>query len=340
MISRKPGLVLGFLFASAMILAPFVPAKGASSIQRWYRAVSFGVAPYGGARNVGGPTYIADNVTGRNDILTSPGLGTLGGYLTASPVVANSIASYAGALPLVEFQVGGGNGAVPSGRGQPRIWGRGWAWRWPIPAPAEVRPRIRSPVGTLPLPSPGPRFPLAPTMALTLTWQAAFPWLATPTLQACVSMSRTRPASLCRGLRSSSDGSCHLAQWGRGGDRELQHRHHRRCRRRQCGAHPGYAVMGALPCPLSVDNLAVGAALPVGDILSVSYAVTGFAYVCCLRDTFDPTNSIDLLNLTGPLPTDSLVGSVPTPEPGSLCLGVMGVIGLLFPSTLVKLAII
>ena len=91
---------------------------------------------------------------------------------------------------------------------------------------------------------------------------------------------------------------------------------------------------------LSVDNLALGAALPVGDILSVSYAVTGFADPASFS-TFDPTNSIDLLSLTGPLPTDALVGSVPTPEPCSLCLGVLGVICLLFPSTLgAKLAII
>lgn len=56
-------------------------------------AVSMGVGPYGGAPNVGGPTYIADNVTGLDGILSSPGLGTLGGYLTASPIVANNIES-------------------------------------------------------------------------------------------------------------------------------------------------------------------------------------------------------------------------------------------------------
>ena len=38
--------------------------------------------------NAGGPTYIADNVTGNNDILTSPGHG----YQTANPVIANNVA--------------------------------------------------------------------------------------------------------------------------------------------------------------------------------------------------------------------------------------------------------
>ena len=80
-------------------------------------AIVMGVAPYGGAPNVGGPTYIANNVTGRNDILTSPGLGTLGGYLTASPVIANNIVSDGGALPLAQSQTGGGNASGAFGAG-------------------------------------------------------------------------------------------------------------------------------------------------------------------------------------------------------------------------------
>ncbi len=77
-----------------------------------------GVAPYGGAPNIGGPTYIANNFTGLNDILTSPGLGTLGGYLTASPVIANNILSDGpAALPLSDSLVGGGNGNGAFGSG-------------------------------------------------------------------------------------------------------------------------------------------------------------------------------------------------------------------------------
>src|SRR5947209_11626800 len=80
--------------------------------------ISFGVAPYGGAPNVGGPTYIANNITGRNDILTSPGLGTLGGYLTANPVIANNIFSVGPEnFPIGATQTGGGNGNGAVGTG-------------------------------------------------------------------------------------------------------------------------------------------------------------------------------------------------------------------------------
>src|ERR1700759_3986681 len=80
--------------------------------------IVMGVASYGGAPNVGGPTYIANNFTGLNDILTSPGLGTLGGYLTANPVVANNIISVGpNALPVAASQAGGANGNGAFGAG-------------------------------------------------------------------------------------------------------------------------------------------------------------------------------------------------------------------------------
>src|SRR5207248_185287 len=109
MMDRMMRLPTGCLIAYLILLATSTPGRAALIYNGGTGAISFGVAPYGGAPNIGGPTYIADNVTGRNDILTSPGLGTLGGYLTASPVVANNIASYGGALPLSASQVGGGN---------------------------------------------------------------------------------------------------------------------------------------------------------------------------------------------------------------------------------------
>lgn len=72
--------------------------------------ISFGVSDYGGAPNVGAPTYIANNFTGRNDILASPGNGSLGGYLTANPTLANNTSSTgAGNLPVAWSQIGGGN---------------------------------------------------------------------------------------------------------------------------------------------------------------------------------------------------------------------------------------
>jgi hypothetical protein len=80
--------------------------------------IVMGVSPYAGAPNVGGPTYIANNFTGFNDILTSPGLGTLGGTLTADPVVANNIYSVGPVtLPQGLTETGGGNGSGMFGAG-------------------------------------------------------------------------------------------------------------------------------------------------------------------------------------------------------------------------------
>ena len=80
--------------------------------------IVYGVSPYGGAPNAGAPTYIGNNFRGRNDVLTSPGLGTLGGYLTANPVVANNISQRGPvALPATWQRLGGGNGFGPFGAG-------------------------------------------------------------------------------------------------------------------------------------------------------------------------------------------------------------------------------
>ncbi len=80
--------------------------------------IVFGVSPYGGAPNVGGPTYIGNNFTGRNDVLSSPGLGSLGGYLTANPVVANNIIQGGpGPLPGSLTQLAGANGFGGFGAG-------------------------------------------------------------------------------------------------------------------------------------------------------------------------------------------------------------------------------
>lgn len=73
-------------------------------------AVSFGVSPYG-LPVPGIPTYIPNTFNGRVDILSSPG----GTFLTASPVVANNIASFAGPLPGGATWIGGGNGWGPFG---------------------------------------------------------------------------------------------------------------------------------------------------------------------------------------------------------------------------------
>lgn len=81
--------------------------------------ISFGVAPYGGVPP-GFPTYINNNFTGVNDILSSPG----GTFLRAFPTIPNNIFSI-GPLgtPMWGFQIGGGNGNGPFGAGSATIVG-------------------------------------------------------------------------------------------------------------------------------------------------------------------------------------------------------------------------
>jgi len=67
-------------------------------------AISFGVTGYG-APVPGVPTYIGNNFSGLNDVLSSPG----GTFLTANPVIANNILSIGNTVPFFGFQVGGGN---------------------------------------------------------------------------------------------------------------------------------------------------------------------------------------------------------------------------------------
>ncbi len=79
--------------------------------------VVFGVTPYGNPVNAGNPTYIGNNVNGRTDVLSSPGGGTLGGYLTTNPVNTNNINQIAGPLPGALQQFGGGNASGLFGAG-------------------------------------------------------------------------------------------------------------------------------------------------------------------------------------------------------------------------------
>ncbi len=86
-------------------------------------ATVYGVTNYGGAPNNGAATFINNNVTGRNDILSSPG----GGFLTINPVIGNNIAQTPAAvpLPLASFQIGGGNANGAFGAGAVTITGPG-----------------------------------------------------------------------------------------------------------------------------------------------------------------------------------------------------------------------
>lgn len=82
-------------------------------------SIVYGVAPYGGAP-VAQSSYIPNNFNGLTDVLTSPG----GGYLTASPVIANNIdESGIANLPVFFGAAGGSNGFGNFGLGLTAING-------------------------------------------------------------------------------------------------------------------------------------------------------------------------------------------------------------------------
>jgi hypothetical protein len=329
MLREKLRLVCGFVFASATVLGLSVPARGGLIYNGGTGAISFGVAPYGGAPNVGGPTYIADNVTGRNDILSSPGLGTLGGYLTASPVIANNIASYGGALPLSAFQIGGGNAAGAFGQGTVGNIGPLVSLSLADSGPGGGSASYAITGANITYTVAGAAIPAGTNYGAYLAMGGAVPLVGNADVESLrVHVTDTAGVfgaggsdfpqlvlAISRNGAGAGIGNYNIVTIGgvAGGN---------------AGLILDNGVTGAFRA-LSVDNLALAAPLPVGDVLSVSYAITGYADPASFS-SFDPTDSTDLLSLTGPLPTDSFIsGSVP--EPGALLL-VVGVSCLLFRS--------
>jgi hypothetical protein len=319
MFPQSSRLVSGLLFASAMVLASPAPARGALIFNGGTGGISFGVAPYGGAPNVGGPTYIADNITGRNDILTSPGLGTLGGYLTASPVIANNIASYGGALPLSASQVGGGNGSGTFGQGSVANLGSQLGMSLADSGPGGGSASYAITNGNITYTIAGAPIPAGTTYGASLTMGGSVPLVGNADVEALrVHVSDTAGVfgaggidlpqmvlAISRNGAGAGIGNYNIVAIGGSG-----------------GGNAALildnGVSGTFRA-LAVDNLVLGAPLPIGDILSVSYAFTALVDPAMIQ-TFDPLPNIDLLNLTGPLPTNSFVGTVPVPEPTSLAL--------------------
>lgn len=96
-----------------------LPLSAIPIFQGGVGSIVYGVAPYGGPP-VAGSTYIGNNFNGLVDILTSPG----GGFLTASPVIANNIyESGAAGLPMAFWAAGGGNANGAFGFGNTGISG-------------------------------------------------------------------------------------------------------------------------------------------------------------------------------------------------------------------------
>jgi hypothetical protein len=326
---RRMRLLTGAVAASFALVATSTSARAGLVYNGGTGAISFGVAPYGGAPNVGGPTYIADNVTGRNDILTSPGLGTLGGYLTASPVIANNIASYGGALPLLAFQTGGGNGSGPFGSASMSNLGTQVGLNLADSGPGGGSASYAIGAGNTTYTVVGAPIAAGSNYGAFLTMAGSVPLVGNADVEALrVHISDTAGVfgaggtdlpqlvlAISRNGAGAGIGNYNIVTIG--------------------GAGGGNAalildngVTGTFRA-LAVDNQVLAAALPVGDILSVSYSLTGYSDPASFH-TFDPDLSLDLLNLTGPLPTISLISTPSVPEPASIGLvafGVLSVVG-------------
>ena len=114
--------------AAIALVGLLAPSSQAITI---HAVISYGVTDYG-APVPGVPTFIPNNFSGQNDILSSPG----GTFLTANPVLANNIASQGFAtLPAGSVQVGGGNGNGSFGSGAVSISGPGVGFDLSDPIP-------------------------------------------------------------------------------------------------------------------------------------------------------------------------------------------------------------
>jgi hypothetical protein len=318
----------GFLMAIGAPALAGVVQTGGLVFNGGDGAVSFGVAPYGGAPNVGGPTYIADNVTGRNDILASPGLGTLGGYLTASPVIANNIASVGGALPIFDSQTGGGNGSGAFGSGAAFNGGSFMGFDLSDSGPGGGSASYLVSSANFTYTDVGAPIPAGSTYGAFLSIGGLVPLVGNADVTSLrVHISDTAGVfgaggtdlpqlvlAISRNGAGAGIGNYNIVTIGgvAGGN---------------AGLILDNGMTGAFRA-LAVDNQTLAAPLPVGDVISVSAALTAYSDPASFGSIL-PGN--DLLNLTGPLPGLSLVtsDSAPAPEPGTWIL-----LGMALPAIL------
>ncbi|WP_293907760.1 PEPxxWA-CTERM sorting domain-containing protein [Phenylobacterium sp.] len=130
--SRRSLHTFAFAVASLGLLASVGAADAAIVYTGGTGLTVYGVAPYGGGGQPA-PIFGANNVTGFNDVLLSPGHG----FLTADPSIPHNILD-TGIRPLAlrSFQIGGGNGSGPFGAGQALITGPQIGFRLSDAAPA------------------------------------------------------------------------------------------------------------------------------------------------------------------------------------------------------------
>lgn len=284
-------------------------------------AIVMGVAPYGGAPNVGGPTYIANNVTGRNDILTSPGLGTLGGYLTASPVISNNIFSLGPmASPFGATQTGGGNGSGAFGSGVGYDGGSFANFALSDSGPGGGSASYMLISGNSTFTDVGAPLPEGTSYGSYIAIGGSVPLVGNADVASLrVHYSDTAGVfgaggtdapqevlAISRNGAGAGIGNYNIVTIGGvgGGNAAL---------------NLDDGVSGTFRA-LAVDNSVLAEPLPVGDIISVAWTLTAYSDPASI-DSIDPT--LDLLNLTGPLPDDIFMAAnaaTVAPEPGMALL--------------------
>jgi hypothetical protein len=327
---RRSRSLFGLWLASALILASSAPAMGALTYLGGACDISFGVSPYGGPPVTTGPTYLFNPLTGRTDILASPGMGSLGGFLTANPVAANNISSFGPLVtPVLETQIGGGNSFGSFGAAGLVNIGQqvGVAMANSGAGGGSASFAITSAVTSYQV--TGTAIPAGSVYGAFLTMAGSVPLVGNTDVEA-LRVHVTDTAGVF-GAGGSDLPQMVLAISRTGAGTTLGN--YNIVTLASSGAGLGAALIldngatGAFRA-LAVDNLTLGAALPLNDFLTVTYTLTAFADPASFN-TFDPTNSPDLLALTGPIPNNLLIGTAAVPEPASLSLLAVGVLGVL-----------
>lgn len=283
----------------------------------------FGVASYGGAPVPGIPTYILNNFTLLDDVLTSPG----GGFRTADTSLPNNIAD-TGVVGIPRYSVfaGGGNANGLFGAGQVLLTPTLYAFtlRDVNPDGAGAAAYLVSSMLSE-FTEDGTGFGGAPAISVG-AWLAVAGIFGSPLSSAAASIkvqvNSLNPASpfFNGGLGRSYEVVLAAAAIGN-------------------FASVAYTAVNGLAAPTAVmlnDGVSPFAGLAVasemlptagmiGDTVVVTSTLTVIADPMFVF-SIDPTT--DLLAEAGPLPAVSFVGTTFVPEPTSVSLSILGMLGI------------